>query len=451
MLRALGQGDAGILTASRSAIARNPTAESATRGVTKHYRTIDGATAELDLAIANLDREFERTRIEVVATPPHVAVFTVDENALEAKLQEMVGYLNPAALRADLESLTAVHRKRRGASGNHLETCRAVFVTNNFNLVRAARDFFRGENHDWAHAMMDNALTTLLWIKKPGVTPDLPKPQIIADCYTALAPSSGLWARFVTELERLENRGEIDADSVAFLRYSHEAEQAVMDVTYGDPHNLSDDSIKHALDRARAAAAAPAEAISSAAEKRAEAAETEQLAAAFEAERSAAENKSLEARVSAMESRERDREARVRRKIDRWVAVICWTLMSVGTVIALASIFLGVAGFFPAVEEQLPWASSLWIRLLGAASLVGGALTMLFGGSLRAVVARLKERLVSAALQRADLQPTADDRRQQRCCQQVAPYRCVYSPRGGVGAAASSRRRRRPGGVGRPP
>lgn len=398
----------GILTASRSAISRNPTAESATRGVTKHYRTIDGATAELDLAIANLDRELERAQIEVLATPPHVALFTVDENALEAKLQEMVGYLNPSALRADLDSLTAVHRKRRGASGNHLETCRAVFVTNNSNLVRTAREFFRSENHDWAHAMMDNALTTLLWIKKPGVTPDLPKQQIIADCYTALAPSSGLWARFVTELERLETRGEIDADSVAFLRYSHEAEQAVMDITYGDPQNLSDDSIKHALGRARAAAAAPAEAIRVEAERRAAAAEAEQLTATRNAERSTAENKSLEARVSAMESKERDREVRVRRKIENRVSVVCRLLMIVGTVIALPSIIIGVAGFLPATEGHLPWASSIWMRGLGAASLVGGALTMLFGGSLRAVVTKLQERLVSAALRRADLQPTAD-------------------------------------------
>jgi hypothetical protein len=398
----------GILVASRAAIARNPTAESATRGVTKHYRTIDGAVAELDLAVANVDRELERTQIKVVPTPPPIETFTVDEIALESTMQEVIGYTNPAALRADLDSLTAVHRKRRGVSGAHLETCRAVLVTNNFNLVRVARGFFGGQNHEWPHALMDNALTTLLWIKKPGVTPDLPRQQVIADCYAALAPSASLWTRFVGELERLESRGEIDADSVAFLRYSHEAEQAVMDVTYGDPGNLTDRSIRDALGRARAAAAAPAEAIREAAERRADAAEAEEAAATFEAVRVLGENRSLEARMTAMESREAQRQTRLRRRIDRSINVVCWPLMISGTMAGFASVAIGIAGFFSAVYQRFPWATSFWLRVLAAACLFGGTLTMLFGGSLRGLIGRLKERLISAALRRADLLPTEE-------------------------------------------
>jgi hypothetical protein len=393
----------GILAAARSAIARNPTAESATRGVTKYYRSIDGAPAELDLAIANLDRELERLQVAVVSTPPHVAAYTVDESALEVALQDVVGYLNPAALRVDLDSLTAVHRKRRGVNGGNLENCRAVLVTNNFNLVRVAREFFRSEGHDWAHAMMDNSLTTLLWIKKPNVTPDLPKQQIIADCYTALAPSSSLWTRFVSELERLEGRGEIDADSVAFLRYSHEAERAVMDVTYGDPQNLSGESIKDALDRARAAASAPAEAVRREAENRAKSAEASQQAATFEAERVMAENSALEARVAAMEAREKGRADRLRKRIAFGTKLVRFTLMGPATVAALASVVLGVAGFFPTVARGLPWADSFWLRAIGVACFIGGILTMLFGGSVHALVAKLEQRLVAALLKRAGL------------------------------------------------
>lgn len=393
----------GILQGARAALARTPGAESAIRGVARHYRDSGGTAADLDLALANLERELERRRIRIVSPPSHAAAFNVDEVQFEEVLQRIVGYRDQSTLRVDLDSLTAVHRLRRGSSDSHLETCRAVFVTNNYNLVKASRTFFNSGNHEWPLAMLDNAITTLLWVKTPTSAPDLPRRQIIADCYAALAPSASLWTKFVDEVNRLDQRGIIDAAGVALLRYSHEAQRAVMDITFGDPHNVSENTIRTALQRARDAAAEPAEAAREKAVARAELAENEEVHARFKAEQSQAEARELRERLDALEERNASTEAAIRRRITKRAKRLATCAKVVAAIVVAASIVIGVGSVFPSLTGWIPGGASDGLKIGGLLAFLLGIGTLWKGKSVTEWIEHWRDAAIRRALIKAGL------------------------------------------------
>jgi hypothetical protein len=107
--------------------------------------------------------------------------------------------------------------------------------------VRAARRFFAAgyDGFTWPLAVLDHHLATVAWLKRPLQAPDLPRKQIIADCYAALRPEGRLWARYLEEIEALRQRGELSNDHFVALRYSVDARRALMDTTLGDPEAIS--------------------------------------------------------------------------------------------------------------------------------------------------------------------------------------------------------------------
>lgn len=355
----------GVLEAAKHAMSRGPRASSGPGGVIRHFRKSGATKSDVELALANLERDLARLGIQTRETPEHTPSLGVDEGQLEAVLQEGVRYRESETLLADLDSLTAIHRWRRGASDVHLETSRAVLITNNKGLVRASSRFFKGGRHGWPLAMTDASLAALLWVKAPTAAPDLPRRQVIADCYSAMAPTSSFWIKFIEEVDRLETRGEVDPEGVALLRYSHEAEQAIMDTTLGDPSRVSEMAIAKSLQKALNAAAAPALEERDQAVRRAEAAELAEAATAFEAARHEAEASYLSKRVESLEQKEAERSQRLyddtKQVIRRRVA---W-IRGLGVLILLASVLTGVGSFFPPV---VAWLASIF-RPAGVGSL----------------------------------------------------------------------------------
>ena len=398
----------GILKGARAALARSPGAESSIRGVARHYRESGATPADLDMAIATLEKDIQAQRISVVAPPPHTSAYNVDEIAFEDVLQRTVGYRDQSTLRVDLDSLTAIHRIRHGVSDSHLETCKAVLVTNNYNLVKASRSFFNSGRHEWPLAMLDNAITTLLWVKTPTSAPELPRRQIIADCYSALAPSASLWTKLVDEVDRLDRRGTIDADGVALLRYSREAQRAVMDATYGDPRNITEATITTALGRAREAAAKPAEDARDQAMARAAQAEAHEVEARFDAEQSHAESRELRDRVARLEAQNARTESSIRNRIARRASAIAVTAKAVAAIIVFASVIVGAGSYFAAASDWLPAWSSPWIRGGALVGFLLGIVTLWRGKSVTEWIENWRDRAIARALVKAGIEDPAD-------------------------------------------
>lgn len=400
----------GILDGAKAALRRAPGAESAMRGVATHFRDSGGTPADIDLALVSLESDLRSLRIPIVSTPSHTRELGVDETALEDRLQRHVGYRETKTLLADLSSLTAIHRLRSGASGPHLETCRAVFITSNAGIVSASRAFFNSGKHEWPLVMLDHTMATLLWVKSPSAAPDLPRMQVIADCYAAMSPSGHLWSLISTEIDRLDQRGEISEDSIAMLRYSHEAEQALMEVTLGDPSRVSEQNLRKALDRARSAAAEPAEKDRASALERAQAAEAAEAQAQFEAEREGARSRELHDRLTAMEVRDAEREAElqrredeVRQRVNRRTGRIALGVRLTALAVVAVSVLAGVSTLIPGIDDWLPSWSSLPLRICAVAALILGAATLVYGSSVNEWVDRLRKRAVTKALRKAGL------------------------------------------------
>ena len=82
--------------------------------------------------------------------------------------------------------------------------------------------------------MSDQVFTTLVWLKAVNKMPDLPKDRLVANCYAATLPSEELWARYVSEAERLKTRGDISETDYAVLVHSLEARHRLMELTLGN-------------------------------------------------------------------------------------------------------------------------------------------------------------------------------------------------------------------------
>jgi len=365
-------------------------------GRTVQYLIDAGYSAsDVELAIARLEKSLRTLHIEVKPRPAYTLPLGIDEAKLRSILQEHVGYHREDALTHDVDSLTAVHRLRKGHSYPHIESCNAIFITTNQSLGRGSARFFREEYEDYRdsavpHCLLDHVFTTMVWLKNPLRAPDLPRKRIIADCYAALNPPDTLWRQYLEEIDRLQKRGDISEDDYYLLRLSLTARNTLMDLTLGGTKAFTEGTLGDVLEAAQAAARAETEATlraEMAAKQAAEhrAADAERSAAeaversATDAQRKVAE---AEARLEAQRQGHLDRIRTVAARVGRWVAL---ALQCMGAALAALVVFLGL--FFP----NLP--GGWWTPIVPAVLVAVGLLkvaNLTFGVTLTSATRRVE-------------------------------------------------------------
>ena len=372
----------GVLDAAAAAL-RSPTGLRRAHGSTIQYLVDSRYTAgDVELIIARLEKSLHALHIEVKPKPAYKLPLGIDEERLEAILQEEVRYQRPEARRYDVDSVAAVHRLRRGQPQARLESCVALFVTTNSALMRGSGRFFREQGdgyHDYLvpHLMLDRVLTTIVWLKKPLAAPDLPRKCIIADCYAAMNPSDRLWRRYLEEVDRLEKDGTLSEDDYYLLRFSTTARNTLMDLTLGDSEVFSEGTVQEVLKAAEAAARAETEAVLSVERLARESAERR----AVHAEQLAAEHAaSLAAERQAQTARVRIVSSRVGRIAALAVGIVGAVFLSVGIFLTL---------FFPALPGS--WWLPATLALLGPLFLFL-VLNVTCGGTLLSVTRHIEMR-----------------------------------------------------------
>lgn len=280
--------------------------------VTQHLRRKGIRRADLQLRIAELPGELTRRRIHVTAAPGYQAKPEVDEAALQRVLEQRVAYVHESTLLHDLNALVAVHRLRGGRAMPILEEATAIFLTTNAALVRAGREFFRLDDDafSWPPAILDTDLATLVWLKEPFSAPDLPRKQIVADCYAALHPDQAMWSRYLDEIEHTAASGTYSESQLDVMKFSPEAQRALMDRTLGDVDAIDERTVAQVLADAEATITAPARAEAESERARRETAESE--IARERAAREAAEVVRVE-----LEREREQRHARLRATAER--------------------------------------------------------------------------------------------------------------------------------------
>lgn len=225
----------------------------------------EGKTAsDIALISAHLEADLRQIGVGVRERPPHVPALTIDEVAFGRLLQDRIHYRANAPLQHDLDAITAIHRLREGQVFTKLESARAVFITTNTTLARAATTYFRTEYNTRLFAplsMPAHQFGTLAWLKRPMTSPNLPMNLVLADAYAALNPPEPLWREYVKEISRLEESGSVSSDDCHLLRYSPAAKEALMGITVGGSRAYLEGSVPEILERVRAAERRTAELI----------------------------------------------------------------------------------------------------------------------------------------------------------------------------------------------
>lgn len=251
----------GVIDASARSL-RSPESLKYAFGETlEHFREKKYQASDVELIIARLETTLRALHVQVEPKPLHKVPLGLNEKKLESVLQDEVKYRHREPLLHDLDSLTAIHRLRRGRLHRNIESCRAVFITTNSALARASARFFKEEYEGITAPLciLDHVFASLVWLKCALEAPDLPRKRIIADCYAAMKPQDDLWKKYLDEMDRLEEGGDVSEEDYHILRSSMEARSALMEVTLGDTNAFTEGTIEEVLEKARAAMRAEAE------------------------------------------------------------------------------------------------------------------------------------------------------------------------------------------------
>lgn len=208
--------------------------------------------SDIALIRADLQTILNRHNIEVFPTPDYETSYQIDEVAFEKEMAEAkLFYRNIAAKLTDINSLRSIYILRKGNSPYCVEDCKAISVTTNSALCRAAFSYGKRfkEFKKISPIITDFSLTNIIWLKSPMNYVDIPKKILIAACYAAMKPTNELWTAFVMEIEKLKKRGKISEEQHKYLRYELRVRHDLMNMTFGGESELSESQILQILDR----------------------------------------------------------------------------------------------------------------------------------------------------------------------------------------------------------
>jgi len=207
---------------------------------------------EISLASGTLREDIERAGVTIVGSPGYGDVrHVVSEEAVESALLHLSPKYSPAALRHDVQALSAIVRMRAGLASGSLEECRAVFVTSNSFMVRAGRRVEDMKHEPWFVSILDTDLASLTWIKTPLGSPDLPRGSLVATCLSVLSPSDVMWGKYIAALERRHAAGEISGAELLIARRITEEKRVKLSAHQYESDEAVSKSIDMTLQEAR--------------------------------------------------------------------------------------------------------------------------------------------------------------------------------------------------------
>jgi hypothetical protein len=335
--------------------------------IVDYFASKNLSRSDVEMEIAALPGRLEAHAIDVVNTPERNEDIELSEKDLEAALKDGVHYRRHGTMVKDLDSLAAIYRLRGGEARRHVESTGALFVTTNTTLAHVSRLFFA---EPFGHrsvpiCMSDYSLASIVWLMNPSQASDLPRRQIVAISYAALNPPEDVWRKYLTEIRRLQERGELSEEQVGLLLFSPDARLELMNATDGDADALATGTIAEVLRRAEGAARAEVE---EKLKRERVLRERSDSVASAEKDRARAEA----ARAQRVAARHADRlDARA----DQLASVISWTAFAAALLVLLAACAAAAQGLFPSSWSTLvPLGSGLvfLLALSGVVNLVTG-------------------------------------------------------------------------------
>ena len=189
--------------------------------------------------------------ISIRSTPPYSEAHQIDEVIFGDVLQDEVTYFNPRARVDDINSVRSIYALRGNARVRTLESARAILVTSNTAFAKAAWNYGKEyeSSEEVSSVISDFSLANLAWLKAPMGSPEIPLTQLLAFSYAALQPSPKLLSKYMSEIDRLEDRGDFTTRDLQLLRSSTQAYESIVHITLGDSDLVNEGTLSSTLER----------------------------------------------------------------------------------------------------------------------------------------------------------------------------------------------------------
>lgn len=178
----------------------------------------------------------------------------LDDAQLQSILCSLKPNYNVTTLPDDLAAINTVSRVRKGKLYAHIEECKAVFVTTNFLLVSATKQYLKDVkcNVGFPLVITGEDLCVLAWLKDFEQNNKLPQMRLLENVLAAITPTRDLMETYFSHLDNLEQQGVIEEDEAALLRVDTFARNELMELTYGEKDYLSSTVIDKIREKIRA-------------------------------------------------------------------------------------------------------------------------------------------------------------------------------------------------------
>ena len=170
----------------------------------------------------------------------------IDEKGLSDELKEKIpSYkLNEKALEIDVTTISNINRLRRGATSHSIEKCKAIFITNNYNLVQVSNKFL-GAQQGIGCAMSEIDFTILMWLKNSKKNSSVPKDILVANAIAATEEVTENFMEGVLScIKRYKQDDKFDEESAGLILENIYCRRELVEVCNGDPKEITIEKIK---------------------------------------------------------------------------------------------------------------------------------------------------------------------------------------------------------------
>lgn len=206
----------------------------------KNYSKIDVISL-----IENIEEKLDELGIEIEYSF-EINKLLADESELITKLQEKKPEKSPTSIKHDVAAIIGI-KKLRGTTNSHLiEKSREIFLSADFRLtIFDSNEFDHDRNSTIPEVILRNQLTGILWLKKIKDDDNTFVHNILVGQLNDEFIHSSLWDKFISELKRQREKGEITNDDIDLLMSFKETESILKEKgESGIKEILSDERIK---------------------------------------------------------------------------------------------------------------------------------------------------------------------------------------------------------------
>ena len=196
--------------------------------------------SELELKKLKLQENLMGYGISIQPDPPFHPRFNIDENALRETLNSHIKYRENAdnAENHDVRAIQSIYLLRKDKIAQKVEDSIALFVTDNTEYARAARDFGEQYRSGFAPVVTSFFLANQAWLKYPFSESSLPQNELLSVAYASQKLSNDFLRKYLEKIEILKQEKNLKDDDYLLLT-SVVREEEIMDVTQGNDELLT--------------------------------------------------------------------------------------------------------------------------------------------------------------------------------------------------------------------